>query len=364
VLKPDAELTARTEAQEKAMLADIKTKLTPDDVQQILQDAATLQAQQDAEQNLDVLPTLELSDVPMRFEDVSHRIEKIHGATVGFFAQPTQGLTYVDISLDSSGLSDDLKALLPVFAFAMTKMGAGNSDYLDMARRIEANTGGISANAGFRVAPDDLERVRQAFSVNLKTLNRNLEPSFEILRDELTALTFDRAHLRNLLAMYRAGLEQRVLGAGHVYAIRLAEAQLSPLGAIRERFEGISHVRLARELAALDEAGFERLVGQFEAIKTHLFRAGEARVCITADEDQIQDLQERITKLLGAMPSAAPSSSSVLPNPAPHQFVGRSTAVPVAFDAMVFNTVPYTHPDAPALLALGEYLRARYTHKE
>ncbi len=364
VLKPDAELIARAEAEEKALLADIKTKLSPAEVQQILQDAATLKAQQEAEQNLDVLPTLELSDVPMSFEDVPHRIETIHGATVGLFAQPTQGLTYVDISLDSSGLSDDLKALLPVFAFVMTKMGAGHSDYLEMAKRIEASTGGISANAGFRVAPDDLERVRQAFAVNLKTLNRNLAASFEILRDELTALTFDRTHLRNLLAMYRAGLEQRVIGAGHVYAIRLAEAQLSALGAIRERFEGVSHVRLARELAALDDNGLERLVGQFEAIKTHLFRAGEARICITADQDQIQDLERRVTELLEAMPNAALSTSSALPNPSPRQFVARSTAVPVAFDAVVFKTVPYVHPDAPALLALGEYLRARYTHKE
>jgi presequence protease len=64
------------------------------------------------------------------------------------------------------------------------------------------------------------------------------------------------------------------------------------------------------------------------------------------------------------MPSTAPSTSSQLPSPEPRQFVARSTAVPVAFDAMVFKTVPYTHPDAPALMALGEYLRARYTHKE
>ncbi len=364
ILKPDPELTAREEAEEKAKLEAIKAKLSDKEVQQIIADAAILEAQQNAEQNLDILPTLELSDVPMTFEDVPHHIEQIHGATVGLFAQPTQGLTYVDINLDFSGLSAAHKAILPIFAFAITKMGAGNSSYLEMANRIEASTGGISAGLGFRKAPSDLNSVRQSFSFSIKTLHRNLTSTFAILHDYLTATTFDRTHLKNLLGMYKASLDNRVTSAGHIYAGKMAEAQLSKLGALRETMEGITHVRLARELATRDEAGLDALIAQFQQIMQAIFRSGQARVCITTDTDQLEIVKNHVRDLLAVLPSQAPISSSDLPDVHPRQAQARSAATPVAYDAAVFTTVPFTHPDAPAFMALSEYLRARYLHKE
>jgi presequence protease len=364
ILKPDPELNAREDAEEKAALEAIKAKLTPDETRRIVDDAVKLATLQDAEQDLSVLPTLELSDVPMNFEDVTHRVQTIRGATVGLFPQPTNGLSYVDLSMDFSGLDEDLKALMPVFSFVMNKMGAGKSDYLEMAGRIENFTGGVGSSAGTRTAPDDLNRFRQAFGLTTKTLYRNHDASFAILTDFLSSLRFDRQHLKNLLGMYRTNLEARVVGAGHVYAWGLAEAQLSGLGALKERMNGISHVRLAKKIAALDDAGTDELINNLEQIRDHLFRAEGMRVCVTSEESQLEGLRARVDALLGSIPLEAAPSSAVSYSSAPRQPQARSVAVPVAFDALVFRTVPYTHPDAPVLLALGEYLRARYLHKE
>ncbi len=364
VLKPDPELTAREEAEEKTKLEAIKTSLTNAEVQQLLADAAKLEADQNAEQNFDVLPTLELSDVPMTFEDVAHSVEIIHGATVGLFAQPTQGLTYLDFNVDFSGLSASHKALLPFLAFTLTKMGAGNSSYLEMANRIESFTGGVSAGIGFRRAPNDLKIVRQSFSISVKTLHRNLEPTFSILKDYLTNTQFDRAHLKNLLGMYKASLDNRVSSAGHMYAAKIAEAQLSQLGALRETMEGITHVRLGKELGSRDEAGLDNLIQEFKEIMAALFCAGQARICITTDTDQIEIVKKHMTSLLAALPQHTPSTSSDLPEMHPRQARAISTATPVAYDVAVYNTVPFTHPDAPKFMALSEYLRSRYLHKE
>ena len=85
VLKPDPDLTAREEATEKAKLEAIKQQLSSLETEQLIRDAARLEADQNAVQNFDILPSLELSDVPMDFEDVPHNLETIHGATVGLF---------------------------------------------------------------------------------------------------------------------------------------------------------------------------------------------------------------------------------------------------------------------------------------
>ena len=364
ILKPDAGLIAHRESEERVQLEQIKASLAPDRVAQILADAQMLQTAQDGVQDLSVLPTLELSDVPMSFEDVPHSIVAVGSATLGLFPQPTNGLAYIDFNTDFSGLPEALKDLLPVFNFSFTKMGAGNSDYLEMAGRIEAFTGGIGASAGTRTAPDDLENFRQGFSLSTKMLYRNTDQAFAILHDYLTSLKFDKQHLKNLLGMYRTSLEARVIGGGHVYAWGLAESQLSGVGVLKERMGGVAHVRLAKRLAALDDAGLDGLIADLNAIRTHLFNAANLRICVTAEAAKLGELQSKLQTLMSALPSQPALQTAPHYVPAPRQPQARTAAVPVAFDALVFKTVPYTHADAPVLLALSEYLRARYLHKE
>lgn len=364
VLRPDHDLTERAESAEIAHLAQIKAGLTPEEVSRIVADARTLRTLQDTPQDLSVLPTLELTDVPMNFEDVPHTIETIHGARVGLFGQPTNGLVYVDLQVDFSDLPERLKDLLPVFAYVAPKMGAGKSTYLEMASRIEASTGGIGMVAGLRGSPDDLTRFTQSFTVTGKTLTRNLEPFFEILRDLMTSLEFDRAHLKNLLGQYRASLESRVVGVGHIFARRLAEAQLSAAGALRERLEGVTQVGIAKKLASLDEEGLTNLIGDLEAVRDALFRNANFRACLTAEESQLDAVKSELVPLLEKLPSGTAQTASSTGESLPLHARARTTAVPVAYDALVVPTVPYTHPDAPVLMALAEYLRSRYTHPE
>lgn len=369
VLRPDPDMTDRAEADEIKLLETLKAKLTPEEVSGIVQDAKTLRALQDAPQDLSVLPTLELSDVPMSFEDVPHTLTTINTAKVGLFPQPTNGLVYVDLQVDSSGLPERLKDLLPVFAYVAPKMGAGKSSYLEMASRIEAFTGGIGMVAGLRGSPDDLERFTETFTVSGKALNRNIEAFFAILRDLTTGLSFDRAHLKNLLGQYRASLESRVVGVGHLFARRLAEAQLSGAGALRERLEGVTQVGIAKRLAALDDDGLSTLIVDLEAIREALFRNAKLCACLTAEEAQLEQVKSELRALLEKLPSdAAPIPSRAgESSPGPSRSTraqARTTAVPVAYDALVMPTVPYTHPDAPVLMALAEYLKSRYTHPE
>jgi presequence protease len=364
ILTPDPELNARLEATEKAKLESVKLKLSAAEVAQIIADAKSLKAEQDLEQDLSSLPTLELSDVPMGFEDVPHTLETIHGARVGFFPQPTNGLAYISISSSFAGVPDPLKDLMPIFAFAASKMGGGNSDYLEMAARIERYTGGVSAGVGVRVAPDDLNQHREGFTLSSKALERNIPATFEILTDLLTDLKFDRKHLKNLLGQYRAALEARVVSDGHMFALQLTDAQLSPVGALRERLEGVTKVQTARRLAALDDAGLDGLIADLETIREHLYRATDLRVCITAEASELEGLKTQITALLEKLPMGIlgnPNHSSVAPSRQP---VARTTAVPVAYDALTVSTVPYTHPDSAVLFVLARYLRQTYLHPE
>src|SRR4029077_3089464 len=116
ILEPDPALEDRKRRTELERLAAIEATLTDQDRERIVADALRLKAEQEAKPDLAVLPSLELSDIPMRFEEVPSRTVRVGPATVEFFPLPTNGITYLDIRSDFGALTQDQKELLPLFS--------------------------------------------------------------------------------------------------------------------------------------------------------------------------------------------------------------------------------------------------------
>jgi presequence protease len=364
VLNPDQDMTERAEVAEKALLETIKAGLNADQTASILHDAKSLRDSQNTPSDLSSLPSLALSDVPMTFENVPHSLESVHGATVGLFPQPTNGLIYLDLQVDFSNIPERLKDLIPVFAFIAPKMGAGNHSYLEMASRIEAVTGGIAMGSAVRGSPTDASKFSQHFSISGKALARNTKAFFCVLTDLLTDLNIDRTHLKNLLGQFKASCESQVTNLGYIYVSRLAEAQTSAAGALRERLEGVTQVGLSKNLAALDDAGIISLIADLESLRELLFRNANLTACVTSEPAQLESIKLELAALIAKLPAATSPVLTSTGAAMARQACARTTAVPVAFDALVIPTVPYAHPDAAALSALGNYLNNRYTHAE
>src|SRR5207248_598606 len=83
------------------------------------------------------------------------------------------------------------------------------------------------------------------------------------------------------------------------------------------------------------------------------------------EESTVPQVRELLTKLVSALPesdvdgNAAPKPEPLDPTPE-----ARTAPVPVAFNVRTFKTIRYTHPDAPALLVLANYLRDTFLHRE
>ncbi len=137
---PDTTLEERQRKSELDRLAGIEGKLTNEDRARIVAEALRLKADQEAKQDLAVLPTLELTEIPMKFEDVPSDDISLRQATVEFYPQPTNGITYLDIRADFSKLSAEEKDLLPLFSRILTHSGAAGQDYAQIASRIAASS--------------------------------------------------------------------------------------------------------------------------------------------------------------------------------------------------------------------------------
>jgi Zn-dependent M16 (insulinase) family peptidase len=299
---PDPTLEERERKAELDRLAAIESKLTEAEKARIVAEALRLKADQEAKQDLSLLPTLELTDIPMKFEDVPSKDVSVREANVEFYAQPTNGITYLDIRSDFSKLNAIEKDLLPLFSRILTHSGAAGHDYAHIASRIAATTGGIGAAAQVQslAARDDYI---ESFVISGRALDRNARPFIELLSDLVTRLEIDPKRLKEVIAEMATRLESSLAGLGFQFAILRAHSKLSSEGALNDRLQGIGMLHTMRRLARLPEAELKDLVANLDKMRTKLFQANSIRIIVTCEEGMIDPLKDLLTGLVAALPS-------------------------------------------------------------
>ena len=363
---PDTELEERKRNSELERLAAIEASLTEADKLRIVEEALRLKREQDAKQDLSTLPTLELTDIPMKFEDVLSKELTAGPAPVEFFALPTNGVTYIDVRSDFSTLTPDEKDLLPLFSRVLTHAGAAGHDYVEIAKRIAAHTGGVGAAA--QVQPlAGTEDYLQSFVISGKALDRNAKPFIELLADLAAHLEIEISRLKDIIAENATRLESSIAGMGFQFAILLAHSKLSSEGALNDRLQGIGMLHVMRDLAKLNEHQLKGVVKRLDTIRTKLFRPEAVAIVVTCEESMVETLRDLLTDFVKALPGTDATNGRATPQqPAPLDPVreARTAPLPVAFNVRTFKTVRYQHPDAPVLLVLANYMRDTFLHRE
>ena len=353
-LTPDPAMAERLEAEERELVGRLSAALDDTARAQILEDSRLLEAWQAQAADPTVLPSLGLDDVTRTLPRPNYHEERVGGATLGRIPQPTGGLDYLDVQARLPELSAAQLEALPLYASALTKSGAGERDYLALARRIEAVTGGIGASIGVGHGPDTLDTVQLSLTLGGKALARNGEALSDLLHDLLAEPQFTEARLRQILNQRYISLQNSVVGAGNAYAERLAAAQVSRAGALQETLSGLSSLERLKTLTGegSDLSGLLETFGQITA----LLPRSEALLALTATPDDVELRVDELGQIFAAGGQPAQPDVTLLAR----QPQARITDSPVSFNAVAWETVPFTHPDSPALLVLTRLLRSEY----
>ena len=161
------------------------------------------------------------------------------------YEQPTSGIFYLSAAAGTELIKKEQIFLVPFFCFAIPKIGTAVRDYSEMARRIDAYTGGIGLSALARTCFDETGGLKSFVSFNGKSLVRNQAKMFDIVEELLFKNSFsDLSRLKSLLHEFRAGLESAVVQNGHRLAISVASRNLSPASALAKFGEASTSLKL------------------------------------------------------------------------------------------------------------------------
>ena len=366
LLKPDPKEEERQNTATATVMREKLAALSPEECQQLVAEAQELRDFQEGADDVSCLPSLCLEDIPAEENATPWKSMTHNGAPLFGFELSTNGIGYFGSWLDLANVPEHVRAYVPVFSFLLTRVGAGGDDYLTMARRIAAATGGVSAVPLVLGAPSGLRDHRLLLSVSGKALMRNQKEMFQILRDLLYAPDFrDRKRLATLLDQLKVSLVNSVADSGHRYAMRLAAASLSEADQRREEWSGIGFIRQVCALAGSDDSGWADFEARLEELKIFLAENGSIQYSVLASPGDLPMLLDSLS-ILTKDHAGCGNGARCLSGAAPSAPRATGVAIPaaVSYVARVWPAVTLEHEDCAGLLVLAKLLRSRFLHRE
>lgn len=371
-LVPDQSMEQRENERVEAELERIRTGMSSAELDKIRDDADALKKLQETGENISVLPTLEIEDIPPSIQDVKEATSKFPisdlPSPVSVYEQPTSGIFYFSAAAGVGSLPKNLVPLVPFFCYAFSKVGTARRDYVDMVRKIDAYTGGIGLAAHARTGFGETGDCIPFVTFSGKCLVRNQDRMFDIMEELLCDFNFSNLdRLKNLLLEYRAGIEAGVVSRGHVLAISLASRNFSKTRALNEAWNGIHQLKTLKSITDdLTDETLSTFSANLMSVGKSLFTQDNLNAAMIGEEAPLSaalplmaSLQKRLRKgaSRGFVPPETDMSDEIIRE-------GWSTASAVSFVARNFETVRMAHEDSAALSVIGKMLRSLYLHRE
>ncbi|MGD9058465.1 MAG: insulinase family protein, partial [Desulfobacterales bacterium] len=364
---PDQEMEQNETQRVQHELEKVKKGLSPAELKKIQQDSQALKLQQETKDDVSSLPTLEREDIPTTVPIVKES-DYDRSSNTTLYHQATSDIFYFAASAGTGGLPQELIPWAPFFCYALTRSGTALHDYTEMARRIDAYTGGVGLATHARTRYNQDGNCLPFISFNGKCLARNQKKMFDIIQEFISDFDLsNHSRLTSLLKEYRAALQSMIVHNGHRLAISVASRNFSPARALSESWSGIHQLKTVKELTDdLSTQKLNALVQDLTAIGKHIFVSDNFQMALIGEED-----------LLTVGGAAATGIFQLLAEDRNHGFSspqmrlrneilreGWSTSTAVSFVALTFETVRMTHADGPALAVISKILRSMFLHRE
>lgn len=362
-LRPDENLSQRKEQAEKDQLASIKAEMNETEKQTVIKRAQALAKRQSQEDNPELLPKVDLSDVPAEIKIPQPVKQKISGTDSTVYQQATNGLVYHEIICELPQLDEEELALLPYFSSCLTELGCADKDYLQMQEWQSSVSGGVHAQHSIRAYTDDVQKNRAYYVFSGKALQRNNKKLAELMWQTLNNVRFDETdRIVELITQMRSRRERSVTGSGHSLAMTAAASGLSPVAALSHQYGGLAGIKFIKSLddSHSEQATIKHTTKVFALLHEKLKLAAKSYMLTLEADKQEADIAgfEKVWQQ-GAATSISPFSLPEIQQQTKQLWIANTQ---VNFCAKAYPTVTMEHADAAALTVLGGFLRNGYLH--
>lgn len=351
VMIPSHELEDQEIEAEKALLQSIENGLSDEEKKKLVAEAKALVDYQhyQEELNVDVMPKVSLHDVPKTGKRFKLEMQQTGSLTVHSHACYTNQIVYANLMLPLPELTTEELPYLRLMCHVMPQLGAGKRNFVKTLEDEQEKTGGLWTALAYNQHVDNAALFHPAMYIKGKALYRHKEAFFNLLKDMATFIDFDDdVRLSELIHKHFNGLTSSLQKSALNYALNLSAAPLSEANQIAYQWFGLGYYEFVKTI----QNDIPALSVELKKIYAKVVKGGHPSLVVTADEAFLQEgLKEGFWGLSDFSSHTKPRQPYQLDQQLdlPRKGQGRTISSPVAFNAVTFNTLPYNHPDSPAL---------------
>jgi len=319
---PDAGLEKEQVAEEEGRLAEVKAKMTDEQIQQVIKDTERLkeaQAAHDSAEALATIPALTLGDLAAEGIELDNQVSIEQGVTVLRHDVPSNGILYADIGLDLTTLPAEDLQYVSLFARCLLQTGTTTQDQVALSRRIGARTGGVGTSmmTGVKLPSESVvatgdDLVHKLF-VRGKVVGGKADDLFDVVRDVLLTSRLDnQKRVVEMLKESKANIESSVVSTGHSYASQRLSASQTLGGRLGEATGGIAYLTFIRDLLETAENDWPTVQARLETMRDTLLSKAKMIVNLSADGKTLTEVQPAVERFLASLPEGVADLDSAV----------------------------------------------------
>ena len=362
ILEPDADLNRRKEAEEKARLEEVQSRMSEEELKAVAEHAKKLKKIQetpDSPEAMATLPMLELEDLDKDNKTIPLEVLEANGADLLYHDLFTNGIVYFDLSFDLQGVPQRLLPYLSMFASGMVKMGTEKEDFVQLAQRIGRETGGISPTLLLQSRFNSDEAVARLV-VRAKSTVDNASEMLAILEDILLTTDYNQPErFRQILTERKARMEAGLVPSGHSVVNRRLRAAQSMAGWLDEQIHGVENLFFSRQLLEKMETDWDAIAEKFTQIRDLVVNRTNMLLNVTLDRDNWATVQPQLDKFVTVFPAGVPPSQLWKMEPPPAA-EGLTIPAQVNYVGKGQNIYKLGYTPHGAINVINKFLRTTY----
>lgn len=297
---PERGLQERKDAEVKEYLTAVKAKMSPEEIEAIVEQTKRLKLRQeapDSDEALASIPLLELSDLNPNIEEVERRESKIGNTTVHFVPTFTKGINYVGLYFNLSCLTEDELFYADILSDIIGRINTSERGYEALAKDINMNLGGLSSDITAISKDGKRDEFTPLMIVRAKALHSKLPDLCRLINEVVQKADYsDDRRLTELVQESKAIWDNEAFRRGNSIVSQRVMAQVSAVGKFRDN-GNFGYYQKISELAS-NPAALPLLPEKLADVARKIFRANNVDIMFVGEEGELEAFENLMKPLI------------------------------------------------------------------
>jgi Zn-dependent M16 (insulinase) family peptidase len=377
ILRPKEDIITNMNREEFESLNRIDERLTNEDVDKIIKEAELLSKHQHNIQDLEILPCLQLSDIPPFVEHVSFEKTKLpFEINLTYFPQPTNGVSFIRFKTDISKIPEDLKEYIPMYTLILPQLGTKHHSYEEFQNLLKTNSPGLDINLDLYSDIHNSKKEFENLIFEFSFLDTNLDKAMALYEEMFSVPNFfDFTNLNQIIKQESVRIANEITNNSLHYAMSYASAGFKNNKAQYEEFKADMFLcKLGSEIMQLasPKERLKEIAEKLYLLHNLIFMKRNIEVSYHGNEKLLEGIKAKLSLILNSVKNENEvfSNEMNVSDEPRNEFKENFMKVLIQTPAQVcecvevFKIPNYSHPDYAKCVLFANMLGLNILHKE